>query len=77
MKKLSIIAGLVFTTVFFASCESTDVMPQVNHSIATQTVDFEEPEFATQKRPSVKTEETIVVPAAIEAIITVENKLEK
>jgi PBP1b-binding outer membrane lipoprotein LpoB len=27
MKKLSIIAGLVFTTVFFASCEQQDIMP--------------------------------------------------
>ncbi len=27
MKKLSIIAGLVFTTVFFASCEQQNIMP--------------------------------------------------
>ncbi len=27
MKKLSIIAGLVFTTVFFASCESQNIEP--------------------------------------------------
>ncbi len=77
MKKLSIIAGVVFTTVFFASCESNEVMPEVNHSIATQTVDFEEPKFSTQKRPSVKTEETIMVPAATEAITAVGNKVEK
>jgi PBP1b-binding outer membrane lipoprotein LpoB len=78
MKKLSIIAGLVLTTVFFASCESNEVMPQVNHSnSATQTVDFQEPEFATQKRPALKTEQTTIVPVATEAIVAVENKLVK
>lgn len=27
MKKLSIIAGLVFTTMFFASCEQQEIVP--------------------------------------------------
>ena len=78
MKKLSIIAGLVFTTVFFASCESNEVMPQVNSSNpATETIEFLEPEFANQKRPSAKVEQTTIVPVATEATIAVENKLEK
>jgi PBP1b-binding outer membrane lipoprotein LpoB len=75
MKKLSIIAGLVFTTVFFASCESNEVMPQVNHSnTATQTVDFQEPEFATQKRPTLNKESNAIIPAATEVISIIENK---
>jgi PBP1b-binding outer membrane lipoprotein LpoB len=78
MKKLSIIAGLVFTTVFFASCESDEVMPQVNNSNSSiQNVDFQEPEFATQKRPNVKTSESTIIPASTETISVVENKLEK
>ena len=78
MKKLSIIAGLVFTTVFFASCESNEVMPQVNHSNSSiQTVDFQEPEFASQKRPSVKDKETIVIPASTEITAVVEIKQEQ
>ena len=78
MKKLSIIAGLVFTTVFFASCESNEVMPQNIHSnTISQPADFVEPEFATQKRPSVKTSESTIIPASTETISLVENKLEK
>lgn len=78
MKKLSIIAGLVFTTVFFASCESDEVMPQVNYSNSSiQTVDFQEPEFATQNRPSLKAGENPILPAVTEAISVVENKLEQ
>ena len=78
MKKLSIIAGLVFTTIFFASCESTEVMPQVNHSNSSiQTVDFQEPEFATKKRPNIKTKEAIIIPAATEVISVIENKQEQ
>jgi PBP1b-binding outer membrane lipoprotein LpoB len=78
MKKLSIIAGLVFTTVFFASCESNELMPQSNYSRSpSQTVDFQEPEFAIQKRPSVKALENTIIPAATEVISTAENKLEQ
>ena len=78
MKKLSIIAGLVFTTVFFASCESTEVIPQVNHSNSSiQTVDFQEQEFASQKRPSVKDKETTVIPASTEITAVVEIKQEQ
>jgi PBP1b-binding outer membrane lipoprotein LpoB len=72
MKKLSIIAGLVFTTVFFASCESNEVMPQANSSNpATETIDFMEPEFANQKRPIGKSEAEIIIPkASLESTIT-------
>jgi PBP1b-binding outer membrane lipoprotein LpoB len=78
MKKLSIIAGFVFTTLFFASCESTEVMPQVNYSNSTiQTVDFQEPEFATQKRPSAKALENTIIPTATEVISVAENKQEQ
>ena len=78
MKKLNIIAGLVFTTVFFASCESNEVMPQVNHSnTSLQTVDFQEPEFASQKRPSVKAEETTGIQASTEITAVVEIKQEQ
>lgn len=78
MKKLSIITGLVFTTVFFASCESNEVIPQVNYSnTATQTVDFQEPEFATQKRPSIKAENTPIIQASTEITAAVEIKQEQ
>jgi PBP1b-binding outer membrane lipoprotein LpoB len=78
MKKLSIIAGLVFTTIFFASCENNEVMPQDNYTNATaQTVDFQEPEFATQKRPSAKSLENTIIPTATEVISVVENKQEQ
>ncbi|MCP9763457.1 hypothetical protein [Lacihabitans soyangensis] len=77
MKKLSIIAGLVFTTVFFASCESNEVVPQVNYSTAAQPADFVEPEFAAQKRPALKNAESTIVPSSTETISVVENKLEQ
>ncbi len=78
MKKLSIIAGLVFTTVFFASCEQNEIKPQGIYSEGiTETADLIEPEFATQKRPSLKTEETNSVPAATEVVSVVANTLEK
>lgn len=78
MKKLSIIAGLVFTTIFFASCENNEVLPQDNYTNATaQTVDFQEPEFATQKRPSAKSLENTIIPTATEVISIVENKREQ
>ena len=78
MKKLSIIAGFVFTTLFFASCESTEVMPQVNYSNSTiQTVDFQEAEFATQKRPTINPKENIIIPAETEVISLIENKQEQ
>ena len=72
MKKLSIIAGVVFTTVFFASCESNEVMPQNNFSTnASQTEDFIEPEFATQKRPSAIALENTIIPTTTEVISVV------
>ena len=78
MKKLSIIASVVFTTVFFTSCESNEIMPQNNFSTnASQTEDYIEPEFATQKRPSVKAVESTIIPAAAEVISVAENKLEQ
>jgi hypothetical protein len=53
-------------------------MPQnINSNTVSQPADFVEPEFATQKRPSVKTEQTNIVPVATEAILALENKLEK
>jgi hypothetical protein len=36
-----------------------------------------EPEFATQKRPNGKTQETTIIPTATEVISAVENKLEQ
>lgn len=78
MKKLCIIAGFVFATVFFASCESSDLMPQTNYSTsASLTKDFVEPEFATQKRPSLNAVENTLVPTETEIISVVENKLEQ
>jgi PBP1b-binding outer membrane lipoprotein LpoB len=78
MKKLSIISGIVLTTVFFTSCESNEVMPQNNFSTnASQTEDFIEPEIVTQKRPSVKGVESTIIPAVVEVISVAENKLEQ
>jgi hypothetical protein len=78
MKKLSIIAGYVFTTVFITSCERNEVMPQNTcPTSASQIKDFMEPEFATQKRPNGKTQETTIIPTATEVISAVENKLEQ
>lgn len=78
MKKLSIIAALVFTTVFFASCENKEVIPQVNnYNVATETVDFQEPEFVSQKRPIVNATESTIVPAATTVAYGTENKLEQ
>jgi PBP1b-binding outer membrane lipoprotein LpoB len=77
MKKLSIFAGLVFSTLFFASCEQNEIKPQGIYSEGiTETIDLMEPEFATQKRPSVKTEETTISTVKTETISVVENKLE-
>jgi PBP1b-binding outer membrane lipoprotein LpoB len=78
MKKLSIIAGLVFTTVFFASCESKEVRPEkINSNAISQPADFVEPEFAAQKRPSTKTVESTIVSVSGETFGAVETKLEK
>jgi PBP1b-binding outer membrane lipoprotein LpoB len=45
MKKLTIIAALAFTSIFFTSCESSSIAP--TESIAKPaTADFQEPEFA-------------------------------
>jgi PBP1b-binding outer membrane lipoprotein LpoB len=78
MKKLSIITVLVFTTVFFTSCESNEVKPDnIQSNTISHPADFIEPEFATQKRPSVKALENTIVPASIETVSAVENKLEK
>jgi len=78
MKKLSIIAGLVFTTVFFASCERNEVVPEkINSNAISQPADFVEPEFSIQKRPSTKAEESTIVPASTEMVSAVENTLEK
>lgn len=78
MKKLSIIAGFVLTTVFFTSCESNEVIPQNTYSTsASQIKDFMEPEFAAQKRPNGKAQETTIIPAAKEVISVVDNKLEQ
>ena len=78
MKKLNIIAGLVFATIFFASCENKEVMPQVNNlNVITQTVDFQEPEFISQKRPIVNATESTIVPAATAVAYGTENKLEQ
>jgi PBP1b-binding outer membrane lipoprotein LpoB len=78
MKKLNIIAGFVFTTIFFASCENNEVMPKDNYANATaQTVDFQEPEFAIQKRPSAIALENAIIPTGTEVISAVENKQEQ
>ncbi|MCP9763450.1 hypothetical protein [Lacihabitans soyangensis] len=78
MKKLSIIAGLVFTTVFFASCENNHVVPRnIISDTVSQPADFVEPEFVIQKVPSVKALEKTIVPAPIERVSGVENKLEQ
>jgi PBP1b-binding outer membrane lipoprotein LpoB len=78
MKKLSIIAGLVFTTTFFASCENNQVVPRnIISDTVSQPADFVEPEFVIQKGPSVKALENTIVPAPIETVSGVENKLEQ
>jgi len=78
MKKLSITAGLVFTTIFFASCKNKEVLPKDNYANGTaQTVDFQEPEFAAQKRPSAIALENTIIPTATEVISVVENKQEQ
>jgi len=78
MKKISIIAGLVYTTVFFVSCESNEIRPKVSSSNpAIETVDFMEPEFASQKRPNGITAESVIAPTSTEIMSAVENKVEQ
>jgi PBP1b-binding outer membrane lipoprotein LpoB len=78
MKKLSIIAGFVFTTVFFTSCESDQVIPQNTYPTNTsQIIDFVEPEFAAQKRPNGKTLENMIFPTATEVLSVEEIKQEQ
>jgi PBP1b-binding outer membrane lipoprotein LpoB len=65
MKKLTIIAALAFTSLFFTSCESSSIAP--TESIAKPaTSDFQEPEFAKVGR-NTNTEK----PAVLESVTEV------
>lgn len=78
MKKLSIIAGLVFTTVFFASCEKNEVMPQNNDTTSTSKIeDFVEPGISKQKSPNAKTYKPLIIKETTELISTFNTHKEK
>jgi PBP1b-binding outer membrane lipoprotein LpoB len=49
MKKLSIVAVLAFSSLFFASCEANDIAP-ANATPNPVLNDYEEPEFSKVNR---------------------------
>jgi PBP1b-binding outer membrane lipoprotein LpoB len=69
MKKLTIIAALAFTSLFFASCESSEIAP-AQTAKKPATGDYQEPEFRNTTRIIITETPTVnevvtEVPAAI------------
>jgi PBP1b-binding outer membrane lipoprotein LpoB len=71
MKKLTVIAALAFTSLFFASCESSEIAPaQTAEKPATS--DYQEPEFRNTTR-NINTETPTITEVVTEIAIKPAN----